>query len=269
MFDFGTTGAAGAGAPAMAGAGAPLGAGAPAGFGAAGGLGGAAGGGLGEMIAAIRSALGGAVGGGADILGAIFGGRATQRGLGDLESQLRAAMAGQQQAMQTGLAGFQPFQQAGGGAVQQELGMLQAGADPTAQVSQILGAFQQSPAQRATIQAGLEAVQNRLQAQGLGASGAQQRALEQFAQQQTAGQQQQFLQNVMGARAQTLGGLGQLGGLGLGAAGGAAQLGLRGQEDISSLLASLGQTQLAQQQARGGMGAGVLGGITSILQSIL
>lgn len=245
-------------------------------FGATGGLGAEAGGaafggagGIGAIISALRSALGGATTGGADLLSALFGGRDVQRGFGDLESQLQAALGGQRGAQQQALAGLLPFEQAGGAAAGEELGLLQEGADPTAQVNKILAAFQQSPAQKATVQAGLSAVQNRLQAQGLGQSGAEQKALEQFAQQGTAGQQQQFLQNVLGARGQTLGGLGQLSGLGLTAAGQAGQLGLRGQEDISSLLESLGQTQLAQQGARAGGRAGVIGSIGSILSSIL
>jgi len=245
--------------------GAPLTTGAPAGVGGA-----AAGmGGIGEMIQAIRSALGGAVGGGADWLSLLLGGRAEEKGFGDLESQLRAAMGGQQQALTGALTGLAPFQQAGAGAVGQELQMLQAGQDPTAMINQITQAFQQSPAQRATIQAGLGAVQNRLAAQGLGQSGLEQKALEQFAQGTTAQQQQQYLQDVLTGRGQTLSGLGQLGGMGLGAATTGGQFQMQSAENMANLLESLGQTQLAQQFRSGQRTGGEIGSLASILQSIL
>lgn len=217
----------------------------------------------------LSGLFGGAIGGGANLLSLLLGGRGEQRGFGDIESQLQQALAGERGAIGTALGGLAPFQQAGQAATGQELAMLQAGADPTAQVSRILGAFQQSPAQKATIEAGLSAVQNRLQAQGIGQSGAQQKALEQFAQTGTAGQQQQFLQSVLGARGQTLGGLGGLGQLGLGAAGQMGQLGLRGQEDISSLLQSLGMTQFGAEQAGGQRQAGIIGSIADLLKGIL
>jgi hypothetical protein len=239
---------------------------------------------------------GGLFGGIGDILGSLIGGGQQQAGFGDLESQIRAAMAGQGQATQQALGLLKPFQTGGAQAFQQELGALgQPGVglpqeqDPTAFINQALSKFQQSPAQKASIQAGLEAVQNRLGAQGLGGSGAEQEALEQFAQQQTGAQQQQFLQNVLGEQArqqalgglqlqqrgQTLGALRGLAGLGLGGAQTGAQTILGGQQNIADLLESLGSTQLAAQQARaqqtqqttGGIG-GILGGISSLLGSL-
>jgi len=245
---------AGAGVGGAAGAGAGAASGAP---------------GIGELIASLQSALGGAATGGADFLSTLLGRKDTQRGFSDLESQLRAAMSGEQGAIGQAQAGLQPFQQFGTAAGAEELGLLQGGSDPTAQVNKILGAFQQSPAEKATIESGLSSVQNRLQAQGLGQSGAESKALEQFAQQGTAGQQNQFLQNVLGARQQTLGGLQGLTGTGLSAANASGQIGLQGQQDISSLLQSLGLAQQGQQNAKAGSTANMIGSLGSILSSIL
>lgn len=208
---------------------------------------------------------GGMFGGLADIIGSLIGGQQQQAGFGDLEAQLRQAMSGQQGATTKELGLLQPFQQGGAGAFQQELAGLKQEQDPAAFINQALSQFQQSPAQKAGIQAGLTAVQNRAQAQGLGQSGAEQEALEQFAQQQTGTQQQQFLQNVLGLQQRRLSGLGSAAGLGFGAAQQGAGLIQGGQTNIADLLASLGQTQLGAAQAGAQTTQGVAGGIGSSL----
>lgn len=208
---------------------------------------------------------GGLFGGIADIFGSIIGGQQQQQGFGDLESQIRAALAGQKGATGQELGLLSPFEKGGLGAFQQELSSLQGSQDPTAFINKTLSQFQQSPAQKATIQAGLGAVQNRLGAQGLGQSGAEQEQLEQFAQQQTAGQQQQFLQNVLGQQARQRGQLQGLAGLGFGAAQSGVGALQGGQVNISDLLESLGQSQLGSAQARAQETQGIAGGIGSSL----
>lgn len=192
-------------------------------------------------------------------LGGLAGGA-----FGGLQQQLGRGIGTEQQALAQSLGLLAPFQQTGATAVQRELGLLGEGGTPTGLVNQILSQFQQSPAQKATIQAGLEATRGRLGAQGLGQSGAEQEALEQFAQQQTAGQQQQFLQDVLGARGQTLGGLGQLGGLGLGAAQTGTQAQMQAAQNIASLLASQGEAGLGQAGTFGGLFSGLLGSIANL-----
>ena len=111
-------------------------------------------------------------------------------------------------------------------------------------------------------------MQNRLESQGLSQSGAEQKALEQFGQQGTAGQQQQFLSNVLGARQQTVGGLQGLSGLGLGAASTSGQLGLQGQQDISQLLQSLGMTGFNKEQADAARTSGMLGSFEKMFTGV-
>lgn len=195
----------------------------------------------------------------ANILFSLFGGQQIGAGFGDLESEIRQGIGTQQQSLAQALRLLSPFRGAGVTATGEQLAGLQQEADPAAFINQALSQFQQSPAQRATIQSGLTAVQNRLGAQGLGQSGAEQKALEQFAQQQTAGQQQQFLQNVLGLQQQRLAGLGQIAGRGLSAAGIGAQGTLQTGQNIADLLESLGETQLKQQET-GALGQGGLFG---------
>lgn len=219
---------------------------------------------LSSLLSNLQGNIPGIIGGGADLLSQLLGRGTGQQGFQDLESQISGGIGEQRQALSSSLGLLSPFQQAGGQAAQEELGLLRGGADPTAQVNRILSQFQQSPAQRASIRTGLDAVQNRLESQGLSQSGAEQEALEKFAQNQTSQQQQQFLQSVLGARGQTLGGLGQLGGLGLGAARAGTQAQLQTAQNIADLMESLGQTQRAQQQQQGGDTSGIIGSIGSL-----
>jgi hypothetical protein len=207
------------------------------------------------------------ISGPANILGAILSSRHNQAAYQDYIGQLRQGITGEQAGLKSSIGFLSPFQQHGAAAGTQELAMLQAGKDPTAMVNQILSGFQQSGAQKATIQAGLTAAQSRMGAQGLGGSGAEAKALEQFAQQQTAGQQQQFLQSVIGARGQTLSGLGQLGGFGLGAAQTETQAELETAENIAKLRQSVGAAQAKAEAAKGGLDTSIIGSVSHMLES--
>lgn len=206
-------------------------------------------------------------------IASIFGGQAqskyTQQGLQDLINRYKQGMSSQQKMLGQSTGYLQPYNTTGQGAIGQEYSMLQQGQDPTAMVNHIMSTFQQSPAQHASIQAGLGAVSNQLESQGLSQSGLQQKALESYAQNQTADQQQQYLNNILGARQQTIGDLGQLGGFGLGAAGQEGQFTQQSADSLSNLLASQGQAELSQQQAKGQAKSSMWGGIGDIASRIL
>ena len=175
--------------------------------------------------------------------------------------------------LQKALAGLGPFQKTGGQAFQSEFGQLQQEADPTAFVNNILSQFQQSPAQKFAQQQGIQASRNQLEAAGLGGSGAGAQALQQQGSDIAGQQQQQFLQNVLGVRQQTLGGLGQLGGMGLQSALAGGQFNMQTGEDIASEQARAAQAraaaeQASQQQQSGGIGSLIGGGI-SLLGGLL
>lgn len=193
-----------------------------------------------------------AAGIGASLLEKLFSGG------GDAQEASQAAMAQERQSMMQALGLLSPFQQAGVGAIGGLQGML--GQDPTDIVNKILGQFRESPAFGFKKQQAQEALQNQLQAAGLGGSG---EAIQKGAQLATglAGQgQQQFLQNVLGQRQQRMGGLEQLFRGGLSAAGtGAGLLGQEGQA-LGGLAGAgiLGQGQ-EQSNLFGGL-AGLLGG---------
>jgi hypothetical protein len=228
--------------------------------------------GIGAAAPAMGGSLSGVLGPLANLIGGFAGGGNIQAGFGDIEKGLQTGIGTQQQFLQQALGQLSPFRTAGVTGIQGALAALQQEHDPTGFVNQILSQFQQSPAQQAGIQSGLTAVQNRLQAQGLGQSGAEQKELEQFAQQQTGQQQQQFLQNVLGLQQQRISGLSGIGGMGLQAAGQGAQGILGTGANISQLQAAIGQAKAQAEAARAAQkqqeiagGLGLASGIGSLI----
>ena len=226
---------------------------------ATGGLSSSLGGGFSPL--GLQQQVSGSIG---NLLSSLFTGPEVAKGFQQQREGFQQGIGQVQQSLAQALGLLQPFQQAGQTAIQQELGALGQEEDPSAFINQILGQFQQSPAQQATIQSGLEAVQNRLGAQGLGQSGAEQKALEQFAQQQTAGQQEQFLKDVLGVQQGRIGSLGQLAGLGAGAAGAGASGAIQSGTSIADLLASIGQSQKSQAETQAGGISGLVGSLASL-----
>lgn len=134
---------------------------------------------------------------GKDVLGGLQGGLGT---LKQFEGQLSPFQ-------QAGTAALGEFQQA----IQPQI------KDPVGFINQIASQFQPSPGAQFQTQQGIEAARQGGVTSGQLGSGAEQKALSQFAQGVTSQGQQQFLQNVLGQRQQGLQGLQGLIGTGLSA----------------------------------------------------
>lgn len=171
----------------------------------------------------------------------------------------QGVLGGEQAGLGT-LKGFEgqlsPFQQAGVSALGEFQTAIQPQIkDPVGFINNIASQFQLSPGAQFQTQQGIDAARQGGVTSGQLGSGAEQKALSQFAQGVTSQGQQQFLQNVLGQRQQGLQGLQGLIGSGLSA----DQL----QEQFLSAL--------AQQQAQVGAAKGALsaaqaqGGIAKIL----
>lgn len=143
--------------------------------------------------------------------------------------------------------------------------------DPAAFIRQAESGFQQTPAQRFEQQQATQGVQNLLESQGIAGSGAGAQQLAQTIANITGGQQQQYLQNLLGVRQQTLGDLLSAGQLGLGAAGTAARGAFGTGQTLAQLLGQTGQAQYGEDVARGSginqlMGqVGAIGGLAGLL----
>ena len=161
-----------------------------------------------------------------------------------------------------------PFQQAGISSLGPLQQLLMQGEDPTALINKIQTQFTQSPAQKAQQEQALSAAKSALAAQGLSGSGLGSQDLAQTVGDVLGRQQQQYLQNVLGVRGQTLGGLGDLTRLGEGAGAQMGQFGMSGAQDIANLMAAQAQAE-AEARASSAQGAGGLfGDIGSLFGSI-
>jgi len=194
------------------------------------------------------------------LLDELFGG-GRQQGFQDLGESLGQGQQAIRQASERGLGFLQPFQ-AGG---TQALASLQQllGQDPTQTIGDIQSKFQESPGFKFQEQAGQEALQNKLQALGLGGSGVAAREAGQLASNFANQGLQQFTQNVLGQRQQQLGGLENLFQGGLGASGQAAGLATGEGSQLANLFGQMGQSRFGEDVARSQGLTGLFKGIGS------
>ena len=145
---------------------------------------------------------------------------------------------------------------------QTALGRLlgEIGGDPTKTITQAEGAFTQSPSQKFQQEQALNAIRSSQAASGTGGSGLSEQQLTQSIADVTGGQQQQFLQDVLGARQQDIGALTGAGGIGQQAAGTAA----RGEFGLAQPMAeAAGGSELAKAGGLNQLLASIFGGIQS------
>lgn len=221
----------------------------------------------------LEAAIGGALGVIPGIAAGLFGRHESNRAAEEIEKAQRAAIAERQREFEQQRQFLSPFQQAGVGAVGGLQGLIGQMQDPLANLQQLQSGFQQSPFQQMQQQQALEAIRNQMGAQGLTGSGAEQQALTQMVGTVLGGQQQQFLQNLLGIRGEREQLLSQLLGTGLGAAGqlgaGALETGRGVAGGLETIGAARGAADLRRQRMLAnlmGAGAGALfgGGQTGI-----
>lgn len=152
---------------------------------------------------------------------------------------------------QMATGGLQPYQQAGTQALGQYQTALAGMSDPTQFIGNIMKSYSTSPEAQQQIQQSTQAANSAASASGMLGSGAEQKALQQNAQQLTAADQQQYLQNIMGAQGQYMGGLQELLGGGQQAATTAGGFDMSTGQNIGNIMA-----QIAAAQAQGQMGQG-------------
>ena len=157
------------------------------------------------------------------------------------------------------VGGFQPYLEAGKAGLGQYQQMLGQEAHPGAFYNQMMSGFQMSPAQQFAQHQGLQAVQNRMGAQGFGGSGPQAKALERYAQLSTGQAQQQYLHNLMGMYGQALGGYQHLAGMGEQAASTTGGYYMGAGQDLAQLQQQQAMAAAAQARSRE-EGIGALGG---------
>ena len=247
-------------------------------------------------------ALGG-LGGGGNFLSSLFGAPGSAQsagmfgGLGGLAGGLYSLFGGGDTgdggygALISGLQGLEPTIKAGGeraigylnpyetvgrSALNEYFGQLNQAQNPEHFINNIMSHYQESPSVQFQKQQGIDALNTSAGARGLLGSGAQAKSLMQFGQGLASQGQQQYLQNVLGLRGQTLAGLGGLGQMGQQAATQQGAFGMEESSQLANLMSQIAQAQAKSQQyqqqqqaqqSSSGLGD-LLGGVSSLASLI-
>lgn len=192
-----------------------------------------------------------------EVLDTLFGG-GQAKAYEHLAGQIREGMGARREGVERGEQAYQPYAQAGQGALGQFQQTLGQGADPQGLINQILGGYQESPYAKFQTQRGLQAREHAAAASGMLGSGEQQQGAQEFAQQVSSKDMQDYLDRVLGLRSQYLSGLGGL-----------ESQGFQSARDIGGMRAGLGG-QLAGDfgslgQAIGGQDIAKAGGINKLI----
>lgn len=205
-------------------------------LGAAAGEGGSSSGGFGSSpwetagIGALTG-IGGALG------SMLFGG---DDGYGDIAPQLKDYLS-------KAVGYMDPYEKMGKGALGDYFAQLKQAEDPTQYIGSIMSKYQESPGAQFQRKQGLADISTGAAARGLLGSGAQARSMMKYGQGLSAQDQQQYLQNVLGLRGQTLGGLAGLGQMGEQAAGQMGQWTYGTGENLANLQSQMAAAQQKQQ----------------------
>lgn len=168
---------------------------------------------------------------------------------------------------------YDPYISAGQGAISDYSGAIGAMADPQQFYSQMMQGYQTSPQAQLALEEGTRAATQGASASGMLGSGEMLKGLQQYGQQLTAADEQQWLQNMLGIYGGYTGGLSDIAGQGSQALGQYGQL-ARGQtSDIADLMAQAAQSRgeagvfamKPLQQAIGGFASGMSGGMGSAM----
>jgi hypothetical protein len=161
-----------------------------------------------------------------------------------------------------------PYRQAG----QFGLGGMMQGAsemsDPSSYYNRLTSGFQMSPAQQYSQQQGLGAVSNNAATRGLLGSPQMGQDLIKYAATDTGNQQQQYLQNLLGIKNQSLQQYGNLGNMGLSASGQSGQFGMQAGQMSAEMQEALAQMAAAQAQGQNtdlSSAFGGLGGLAGLM----
>jgi hypothetical protein len=173
-------------------------------------------------------------------------------------NSIQNGMQQQQQIANQAGQYFNPYMQAGQGALGAFQGALAQGQDPMALYNQMLSGYRESPEFNAQLQAGTNAANNAASASGMLGSGAEAQAAAGRAQDLRSQDVQNYLNSVMGLRNQYLQGQQSLVDTGMqGATGGANVLNNLGQ-DIGQGYTGIANSYIGQAQ-QPGWGSQLLG----------
>lgn len=160
-----------------------------------------------------------------------------------------------------------PYDKIGRSALNEYFSGLNQAKDPESFINQIMSHYQESPAVQFQRKQGISALENQAAATGFTGSGQELKDITKFSQGIASQGQQQWLNNILGARQSFLGGLRGLGLQGQQAATGMGGYQMQGASDLASLMAAKAKAQ-AQGQAATEAGASQFGVIPAAIASL-
>lgn len=161
-----------------------------------------------------------------------------------------------------------PYRQAGQFGLSGEMQGAAEMSDPSAYYNKMMSGFQMSPAQQYAQQQGLGAVSNNAAVSGMLGSPEMAQHLIKYASTDTGNAQQQYLNNLLGIKGQSMNTMGNLANMGYGAASTSGQFGMQAGQEQAELQEALAQMAAAQAQGYNtdlSSGFGALGGLAGMM----
>lgn len=144
---------------------------------------------------------------------------------------------------------LQPYIQGGQYGMEHYQNLLGQMSNPAENYNHLMSGWALNPAQKQAQQEGLDAVSNNMAVKGLMASPTQAKSLVNYAQNNTAQQQQQYFNNLYGMQNNAMQGYGNMAHMGEGAAGQAGNAYMMGAGDLANYYQNMGSAAAAQQNA--------------------
>lgn len=192
-------------------------------------------------------------------------GNATSQSYEQMAQQLQQAQDVINKYLGNATGYMQPFYNAGISGLNNFQTGLNPLANPVQLMSNLMGQYTMSPYAQAQMNQEITAANAAGSASGMLGSGAEQKALEQSAQQITSKDMQNWLNNIFGIYKGYLGGEKSLMNQGFNAGSKMGQWNMQAGEDITDLMAAQAQAEAAAKQSKAAGDSGLIGGITNML----
>lgn len=189
-------------------------------------------------------------------------------GYGDIQNQLQKAMDAIKDSYSKGRAGYDPYAQAGTGAIGNYQNSLNQMSDPFGYADKIGQNYQQSAQAKNNINAITSSMNNAAAASGMAGTPAMQEALAGKVNDISNADQQQYFNNIMGVNNQYQQGQNNMMGYGMNAQNGINQNYMGEGNALAGLYGDMGNAQLGQQQSKAGAWGNLIGGGAGLISSL-
>lgn len=193
----------------------------------------------------------------------------TSGGYQEARSDIEEGLKQQRGLAERGVGYYDPYYQAGTGALGAYQSALAQGQDPTAFLQKILQSYRESPELQAQIQYGQQAANRAAAASGMLGSGAEMQHAAERAQALRSQDVQNYLSRILGLRQQYLSGEAGLAGQGLQSAGGINEIFGRLGQNIGQAYTGEAQADIGEAQAEAAQTGQILSLVGTVAGGLL